>query len=206
MIPIPGIPPLLAPINKVQNTVVQLKADLDIYNGTQTAARVGRATSRVSNASVLANAKWGIYAKNKQLIVPDSIVSFDYRQDFHIADAPQEAGAFLSYNKVRAPYDTRLKMTKGGTSVERGAFLDAVELLASSLDLCDVITADKTFTNANVVHYEYAQNAQNGVGLLTVEVWLQQILITAERAFSKTTVLTQGTVQAKQSQVAPTVQ
>lgn len=199
MIPIPGVPPLLAPINRVQNTIVQLKADAAIFMRYQSS----RQKQTASVPFFAANATWGIYAKGKPLIEPDSIVSFDFRQEFRISDAPQEAGAFLSYNKVRSPFDVRLKMTKGGSDAVRKAFLDSVEALASSLDLCAVMTASKNYSDVNVVHYEYSQTAQNGVGMLTVEVWLQQVRTTPSQAFSTTKVLTQGTVQPKAAATTP---
>jgi hypothetical protein len=118
---------------------------------------------------------WGIFRNGVKVLEPDSIVGFDYRGEWRVADFPIEEGEFRSYDKVVRPYEVRLRMTKGGDQAARGDFLDKLEEIAASLDLYDVVTPEITYLSANVECYSYARQAQSGVGLLTVEVSLREI-------------------------------
>jgi hypothetical protein len=118
---------------------------------------------------------WGIYRNAVKVLEPDSIVGFDYRGEWRVADFPIEEGEFRSYDKVIRPYEVRLRMTKGGDQAARADFLDKLEDIAASLDLYDVVTPEITYLSANVESYSYARQAQSGVGLLTVEVCLREI-------------------------------
>lgn len=130
--------------------------------------------------------KWGIYRNGAQVLTPDSIVAFEFKNDFNLSDFPQESGAFQSYNKVASPYDAKLQMTKGGTDADRAAFLAALSALLQSLDTFDVVTPEITYLSANLKRYDYRRTSRNGYGLLTVELWLEEIRVTATAAFSKT--------------------
>jgi hypothetical protein len=87
---------------------------------------------------------------------------------------------------VTMPFDARVRMTKGGTDAERSSFLDAVDAAADSLNLYGVVMPDVTYENANIVNYSYQRTSTNGVGLLTVDLWLLEIRETATAAFSNT--------------------
>ena len=127
---------------------------------------------------------WGIYLQNDKVISPDSIVSLEYRREWRIADYPQELGAFQSYNKVMTPFDVRVRMTKGGNAATRGEFLDAVEAIAGSLDLYNVVTPDQVYTSVNIVSIGYSRTAHQGLGLVSVDIGLRQIRVTAKQKFA----------------------
>lgn len=130
--------------------------------------------------------RWGIYLKDKLVLEADSMKSIDYVQGSKISDYPQEEGAFQSYNKVATPYEVRVELTKGGNQRERAAFLTAVEKAAASLDLYDVVTPEKTYTSVNIERYSLRRTAGEGLGLITVDIWLVQIRNSAATAFTNT--------------------
>lgn len=130
--------------------------------------------------------KWGIYKDGKPVIIADSVVSVEYQQEYRISNYPQEDGAFQSYNKVATPYDARVTYTKGGSGVARQDFLNALEKATASLDLVSVVTPEKTYTSANVVHYNYRRTSDRGANLLTVDVWVTEVRVTVVPGFSKT--------------------
>ncbi len=175
--PATGIP-LLATINQIEGTAVLLAADAAIV------------------LHMFAKPQWGIYLNGVAALVADNIIAVDFKNDWRIADYPQEEGAFQSYNKVLTPYDVKVTMTKGGagllsaigigSSANVKSFIAAVEMAAASLNLYDVMTPDRTYHSANITHYDYKRSAENGVSLLTVELWLQQIRVTATTAFTNT--------------------
>ena len=182
----PGVPPLLGKVANVTNKVALLVADaqlvLGLFNGQKP--------------------KWGIYLKDKPVIVTDNTISFDFKNDSSIAQYPMEAGAFQSYNKVANPFDARIKISKGGNNIDRQKFLDQLEAVAKSLELYDVATPEKIYIGASVQRYEYRRTATQGMGLITAEVWLLEIRQTVKKAFTNTAtpggsaVAQDGTVQA----------
>ena len=131
--------------------------------------------------------KWGIFDKSgARVLVPDSVVGFSFMNEFRISDYPLEAGAFESYNKAAMPFDARMVMTKGGKTSDRQIFLDTLDILISSLDLVDVVTPDKIYYNANIIHYDYERGSKNGMQLLTVSVFLREIRLASSADTSTT--------------------
>lgn len=191
-----GIPPLL---NKIDNVIAGsqlLTADLTLLFG------FGNAIPPI----------WGIYLNNNPVIVPDSVLSLDYKKEYNLADYPMENGAFQTYNKVATPYDVKITMTKGGTIADRETFLQKAEDIVASLDLYDVVTPEHKYLNANIARYDYRRTSTNGVTLLTVDFWLSEIRVTVPSIFTNTTqpssqaTSTTGNVQPSANQTAPVTQ
>lgn len=134
----------------------------------------------------LVGPQWGVFSGGSPILVPDNIVDFGFRNTAAIMDYPLEEGAFGTYNKVANPFDTKVRMTVGRSEAARQAFLAEVDAVQKSLDLFDVVTPSKTYTSVNVVHYDYNQRAERGVGLLTVDLWLREVRVTATSSFSNT--------------------
>lgn len=130
---------------------------------------------------------WGIYLNGALALQADSIVRVEYKGSARVSNAPQEAGAFQAYNKVQAPYESRVLMTKGGNESERSAFLDALEAAKQSLNLYDIVMPEKAFQNANIVGYSTQRSAQHGVTLLSVEVMFEEIRQASAPVFTTTT-------------------
>jgi len=190
-----GIPPLLNQAANIANTAVLLTADAVVI-------------ARTFNP--LSNLHWGIFDQSGlPVIIPDSIVSFDFKNEWRISEYPQEQGAFQSYNKVATPFDARITMTKGGSQNDRENFLKTIESISASIDLYNVVTPERTYNSANIQHYDYRRTATNGAGLIVVDLWLLQIRQTAQATFSNTSqagdkgTVNTGTVQAGSSTTAP---
>lgn len=164
-----GIPSLLGQVTNVVNDVKLVSADVANVLG------------------MFGPPKWGIFNNDGSLALePDSIISVDFKRDWKLPNYPQEQGAFESYNKVTMPFDARMRMTKGGTDAERSAFLDAVDSAADSLMLYQVVMPEVSYPSANIVNYSYQRTSTNGVGLLTVDLWLLEVRVTATAAFANT--------------------
>jgi hypothetical protein len=130
---------------------------------------------------------WGIFDQSNTLIIqPDSIVGFDYRNDYRVTDAPQESGGFQSYNKVANPFDCRIVMTKGGSTQNKADFLASVDAVMGSTDLYHVVTPEKPFLNMTLVHNDFRRTAREGLGLLTVEIGLREVRIAGPAVFTNT--------------------
>ena len=152
-----GVPALLSRATPVANTVALLQAD---------AALVLRMLNRP---------KWGVYQNGRVVITADNVSAFAYKQETRVSQYPMENGAFASYNKVGAPYDVRIRLTRGGTVFDRQAFLAALEQITASTELYDIVTPERTYTNANVERFDYDRRAENGVGLITADLMITEI-------------------------------
>ena len=192
-----GIPPLLNQASAAANVVALLVADAFLI------------AQLVNPANKL---QWGIFDGLLPAIIPDSIVGFDFKNEWHLPSAPQENGAFQTYNKVATPFEPRITMTKGGSESDKHAFLNKLEAIAASMTLFTVVTPTRTYENVNITHYDYHRTATNGVGLLTVDVYMQEIRIAPPPAFmstaqpSGTDPVNGGSVQPGQSTLAPAFQ
>ena len=158
--------PFLGAVGQIESTVALLVADVE------------------GVLNLFGAPQWGLFLNGAQIVIPDSIFAVEFKSDWRISDYPQEAGSFQSYNKVRAPYDAKVTMTQGGPNL--GNFLLAIEAAAASLDLYDLVTPDRSYPSANIEHFDYKRTAQNGASLLTVDVWLKEVRVTATTGFSNT--------------------
>lgn len=153
-------------------------------------------------ASMFEPPQWGIFFTSGQpLVIPDTVISVDFRREARISDYPVEEGGFQSYDKVRLPYDIRLRMSCSGANMNKVLFLENLDHAHQSLDLFQVVTPDAIYSNVNITHYDYRRERMRGATILHVEVWLQQVISTATTSFTSTkqstgaTDVNNGTVQ-----------
>lgn len=149
--------------------------------------------------------QWGIYTKAGAIAVePDSIAAIGYDAEYRVADYPIEEGGFETYDKVALPFQNRVVMTKGGTLEQRRAFLRSIDEIRSDLELYNVVTPEWTFLDVNVVRVGIDRSRENGAGLITVELQLQEIRQSVTASFSQTRdpastdTVNVGSVQPKQ--------
>jgi hypothetical protein len=142
--------------------------------------------------------QWGIFLNGAPVVQADCVVSFSYKQDWAIADYQVEQGGFESYDKVERPFDVRVRYSAGGDDANRQALLDSIAAIADDLNFYDVATPETTYSSANVQHYDYARTAVNGVGLLTVDVWLLEVRQTGTTTASGTATASSGSITSPQ--------
>ena len=135
---------------------------------------------------------WGIYLNGAQAFPYNSILDFDFKQDYSVADYPvepdsdQSAGSFQSYDKVQLPFDVRVRVASGPDESDRQALLVAARAAAADLNLYEVVAPEDTYPNCNITHVDWKRTNVNGVGLVVVDFWFQQIRQTATSTFSNT--------------------
>lgn len=130
--------------------------------------------------------QWGVFLDGAPVVVADSVIEVQYRQEYTISDYPVEQGGFESFDKVAIPFDARVRFSSGGTEANRADLLDSIAAIAGDTNLYDVVTPEETYTSANIMHYDYRRSATNGVGLIQVDVWLRQVRETATSSLSNT--------------------
>lgn len=130
---------------------------------------------------------WGIFDSNGlPVLLGDSVFGLEVVHESKISDAPQERGAFESYNKVSIPFNAKLTYLVSGTELRRGAFIAQCERLRDSLDLVTVVMPEFQYLSANVTHYEFRRVAAAGAQLLKVDVWCQEVRIVSSGRLTNT--------------------
>lgn len=120
--------------------------------------------------------QWGIFSNGVPVVTADSVVSFEYKQEWALSDFPVEQGGFASYDKVHIPYDVRFRFSSGGSGANRAALLSAVQAIAGTLTLFDAASPEAIYLSCCVKHYDYRRTSINGVGMIQVDVWLEEVL------------------------------
>ena len=195
-----GVPPVLRSVGAVQAGAVQLVTDGGLIAQLFQAPMWGIYST--SGAPVLAssstiqqivNSVEGTIAQLSLIAGYSGAASFacsvgavEFSQDYNLASAPQEQGAFLSYNKVQNPFNGHVTFVVGGNAASRGAFLSTVAGLAASFDLFNLVMPDFTYYSVNVTHYDYRRTGRSGVSMLAVDVWVEQVRVTGTTAYSNT--------------------
>lgn len=131
-------------------------------------------------------APWGIYRSGVPVVVADNVVAFQFKKQWAISDYPVERGAFESYDKVEIPFDGGFRFTAGGSDAKRTALLTSIDAIDGDLNLYDLVTPNAVYVGGNVTRYDYQQTAQNGVGLLQVDVFMMEVRELAGAVLSST--------------------
>jgi hypothetical protein len=156
--PIPGLPPL---------------RDFSAFMPSQTSFQSSDSANLPQDNS---GGQWGIFdTSGNQVVTADTVLGFEFRQDYHISEYPQQRGGFASYNKVTIPYDARVHFAQAGKEADRGQFLTTLNAVAGSLNLFDVVTPEYIWHNANVVHVDFRRESTNGAGMIKADVWLKEV-------------------------------
>jgi hypothetical protein len=148
---------------------------------------------------------WGIFdQQGNPVIVADNVTAFEYDEESRVAKFPIEQGAFAGYNKVVVPFHAIVSFTKGGPVAERTAFLQSVSAAKASLDLYVIMTPEIPYQNVNVVRDVIKRRtSRNGVQLIAVDVYCEEIRPAGGPAFGSNVQQPQSAAQANDGTVQP---
>ncbi len=120
---------------------------------------------------------WGILDINGvPVLVPDSFLAFDNRNEWKVSDFPVQQGSFASYNKVQIPFEITLRMTKGGSLSDREQFLNVLDDIAGDTNLYNILTPERTYLNVNITRTEVTRRGPQGAYFLAeVDIYFRQI-------------------------------
>lgn len=128
--------------------------------------------------------QWGLFLDGSPAVVADNVVSFEFKQDFRNSSFPVEEGSFETYNKVPVPYDVRLRFSTGGSVTDRQTLTQSIDAIIGSTQLFDGVTPEKVYQSINPVHQSIRRTAHSGVGLLVVDVYCEEVRVTATQQFT----------------------
>ena len=191
---LPGVPPVLRSPTSASSLLPQILLTADT----------------ILNA--LFQGQWGVYDQyGSPLIIGDSVMGFDYRNETKNSTYPIEDGGFQSYNKVQVPYDAKITFAIDGDVVERSTFLQDCDALARSTQLVNVVTPEMTYVNANATRCEYSRTRDNGgVSMIQVTMFFEEVRQGVTATFTNTTnpsdqdAAANGTVQPTDQNPPPT--
>lgn len=123
--------------------------------------------------------QWGVYKDGVPIIIADTVTALEFKRDWAIADYPIERGGFESYDKVDVPFTPTVQFVAGGSEANRQTLLDSLEAVAGDLNTYDVVTPERIYSSVNVQRYDYRRTAKDGVNLLTINVYLLEVRMTA---------------------------
>ncbi len=130
--------------------------------------------------------QWGIFLGFLPVVVADTVVVFDLRKDWQISSYPVEGGGFTSYNKVYIPFQGTVRFTTGGSRMRRQLLLTTVDAIAGDLNLYSLVTPEAVYPTVNVVSYDYRRTGQDGLGMLSVDVKVEEVRPTAGTSYAST--------------------
>lgn len=111
--------------------------------------------------------------------------SVEFRNDNRISTAPQERGAFLSYNKVSGPFNGRVTYVISGIASQKTAFLAECRAQLDGLELLTLAMPEYTWPSCNVVHYDLRRDYKS-VSMFAVDIWVEEVRETGTAAFTNT--------------------
>lgn len=131
-----------------------------------------------------------VVAKRVPVVVPDSFLEFGYRNEFTLSDYPVQEGGFSTYDKVSNPFESSVRMSKGGSKQERKKFLDSIDAIVGTLDLYDILTPEKTYLSVNVLRHDISRRGNKAAYFFAeVDLYFREIHeVTA--TYSSTSILT----------------
>ena len=178
----PGVPPLARDASNTQTGVPSPVGVIGSESGgfdqlTQDGPGVSSATDAP---------KWGLFKDNTPVISPDSFLGLEATKEYRVSDYPIEDGGFASYNKVEMPFVGKITYAKGGSEADRTQFLTEIQDAVRALDLYTLVTPEISYPQVNATHYDYRRISRNGVTMLTVEVWIEEIRNNVTASFSNT--------------------
>lgn len=160
---LPGVPPLLRNTLSAVSTVQGLVA--------------GVGTIRQFFAGAPAKPLWGIFNLQQQSVVDaDSFLSFDNTNERNVPDFAVQGGSFASYNKVKLPSRTGVRISKGGTLGDRQALIRQLDALLDSLDTFIVLTPEKSYLSVNMERYTLDRRDKDAAYFFTdVQLYFREI-------------------------------
>ncbi len=182
--PFPGVPALLQPLN---------------LQG------VALAVSNLTGLGLPTARTWGIWnqagnasrgAVTTKALIPDSIVSLDYKIESRVSNAPMEQGAFQAYNKVQEPSEVTLLLTKGGSDSDRLTFLQTCAELQKGLALLTLEQPEGIMQDMNLSRYNYRRTATEGFTLLQIEAHFVKIRVNVKTSSPPTVAASGAATQA----------
>ncbi len=178
--PFPGVPPLAGPL-QIINNIALVTADVLVVMNLLEQPQWGLFNSDGSPAFGI------VTAGGANILAPSqSIGGEEFRLDHRISTAPQEEGAFVSYNKVSTPFQAKVTYVISGPPAQRTAFLAQVIQMQNAINFLTLLMPEYSYSYCDIIHHDYRREARRGVSMFMVDIWVEEIRVTGTAAYSNT--------------------
>ncbi|GBQ07272.1 phage baseplate protein [Saccharibacter floricola] len=133
----------------------------------------------------------------KKILGASHVETLEMSKSSTLSTAPQEDGAFLSYNKIKNPYQVTLRLICDGSesgnmwenmlpgfvrglmgdgidSVKK-AFIKELDSIVDDTGLYYVSTPEKMYSNANIISYRIKRASDGTSDMLVIDITLQEV-------------------------------
>ncbi|MXV58359.1 MULTISPECIES: phage baseplate protein [unclassified Saccharibacter] len=133
----------------------------------------------------------------KKILGASHVETLEISKSSSISSAPQEDGAFLSYNKVKNPYQVTIRLICDGSDsgnmwenmlpgfvrgfmgdgidAVKQAFIKELDTIVDDTDLYYVSTPEKMYSNANIIGYRIHRGPDGTSDMLIADITLQEV-------------------------------
>lgn len=142
---------------------------------------------------------WGIFLTSTMTSVvnADSFMSFTYKKMAEVSNFQVQGGKLASYNKVQLPYDSIIRITKGGTQAARQSLIRQLDAVQASLENFTIVTPEKSYLSANVVGYDLTRKDVGDAFFFSdVELYIKEVPATSAVYTTTGTTSTTNAIQA----------
>lgn len=117
--------------------------------------------------------EWGVYVAGttNEAFAVDSVIELTATREASVSDYRIETGSFATYNKVSRPMEIPIRLSKGGSTDERGDFLvwlkqSAMPPSQQNPTLFDILTPEGKFFGVTLSRYSVRRTATAGVTVI----------------------------------------
>lgn len=119
---------------------------------------------------------WGIFTQDGVAVFDvDSVIDLHYTNSSKVSTFPVEKGAFTSYNKVKTPFKTKVRLSVGGDSNRISSFISTMDAVVDDTNLYNIVTPEAVYLNVNVEHISYGRGSEKGANLIMADLEIIEI-------------------------------
>ena len=104
-----------------------------------------------------------------------SFISMELRAEGRAVSTAVEEGSFASYNKVNSPLSINCTLGFMGDDAALQYALHLLTIFQEDTFLLSLVTPNAEYENLNLVAYSYQRRRENGLGMLYVDLQLEEI-------------------------------
>ncbi|RUT26835.1 hypothetical protein C0V97_03920 [Asaia sp. W19] len=155
-----------------------------------------------------AAAQWGVFLNGTQILTSAHVLGIEHEVAYQVPSGPTENGGFVSYNKVKMPYVSRILLvcdgSESGTTISAGltqvlgaitgsgpafvrkSFFDTLEQIVADTNLYEIHIPERSYMSANIVGYRFRRTEREGITMPVAEIMLQEIRSGATQGYKNT--------------------
>ena len=104
-----------------------------------------------------------------------SMLEFSAEKSSRLPEEPIEKGSFATYNRVIEPRSITCRLGVAGTAQQLQSEIDRLTTLAENDEKINLVTPEQSYKNMMLESFDYRRDAQNGRGVLYVDLRFKEI-------------------------------